>query len=569
MDTALTEFTFAVNIGKWLIPIFTLTSRTSFIVTCGMLIIVCAIISLIFGAMSGRYAAIAASGYSMNLRKKLFYKIENFSFANLDRYNTASLITRLTTDVTNVQMSYMMIIRLLVRAPIMLILALIMAISINAELSVVFAIAIPILIVGLVLGVKVVYPRFMKMLDKYDAMNESTQENLTGIRAVKAYVREDYETKRFQKVSAEVSRLQFKAEKVLVVAMPFMQIVIYACVVAIVGLGGNKIIAGDMLVGSMSAFLTYVMQILMSLGMVAMVAVMIVMSRASAERICEVINEDIDIKSNPNASEEKPVDGSIDFENVDFSYSKNPEILNLENIDLHIKSGETIGIIGGTGSAKTTLVQLIPRLYDVLDGVVKVGGKDVREYSIKTLRDSVAMVLQQNVLFSGTIKENLKWGNMEATDEEIVSAAKAACADDFIMSFKNGYDTNLGQGGVNVSGGQKQRLCIARALLKKPKIMILDDSTSAVDTATDSKIRASFKKEFAETTVLIIAQRVASIEQADRIIVMSDGKINAIGTHDELLKSNDIYREVCLSQKRGQTMSKKIKKDKKRTALKG
>lgn len=551
MDETLTSFTYVFEFGTIKIPLFTLYDRTLFIVTCGMMTIVLALISLCFGALSGRYAAVAATGFSMNVRQRLYYKIQNFSFANLDRYNTASLVTRLTTDITNIQNSYMMIIRILVRAPVMLVLALAMAISINPDLSITFAVALPVLIIGLAIGVRIVFPRFMKMLTKYDAMNESTQENLTVIRAVKAYVREDYEIKRFKKISSEVQRLEFSAEKILVIAMPLMQIIVYACIISIVWFGGTNIINGTMQIGYLSAFLNYVMQILMSLMMAAMTVVMIVLSRASAERIVEVLDEKIDVTDKENAVEEAPADGSIDFENVDFSYSKNPDVLNLENVDLHIKSGETIGIIGGTGSAKTTLVQLIPRLYDVIDGSVKVGGRDVRDYGINTLRDSVGMVLQKNVLFSGTIKENLLWGNKFATDEEIEHAAKAAQAHDFIMSFPKGYDTDLGQGGVNVSGGQKQRLCIARALLKKPKIMILDDSTSAVDTATDSAIRSAFKEEFGDTTVLIIAQRIASVQDADRIIVMNNGKIDAVGTHEELLESNHIYQDVYYSQQKG------------------
>ncbi len=551
LNDELTEFTFQLQLGNLRVPFFTMYDRTEFVLACGGMMIGFALISLCFGALSGRFAAIAATGFGKNLRRSIFYKVQRFSFANLDRYNTASMVTRLTTDITNIQNSYMMIIRILVRAPIMFILALVMAISIEPELSLVFAVALPILIIGLAVGVRIVYPRFMKMLDKYDDMNEATQENLTGIRAVKAYVREDYETARFKKISEAVQKIQFSAEKILVVAMPFMQMLIYGCVVGIVWLGGEKIIGGVMSYGDLSAFLSYIMQILMSLMMVAMVLIMIVLSRASIQRISEVFDEEIDIKDSENASFEEPADGSISFENVNFSYSKNPDVLNLENVNLEIKSGEMIGIIGGTGSAKTTLVQLIPRLYDVLDGSVKVGGRDVRDYDIETLRNSVAMVLQKNVLFSGTIRENLLWGDVNATQEEIEKATKAAQAHDFIMSFPDGYDTDLGQGGVNVSGGQKQRLCIARALIKRPKIMILDDSTSAVDTATDAAIRAAFKEEFKDTTVIIIAQRVASIEEADKIIVMDEGKINGMGTHEELIAENHIYQDVYKSQQKG------------------
>lgn len=546
-----TSFTFTLQLGKKGFSLFTMDNRIWFIVTCGAMMVAMALISLFFGTMSGKLAAFASTGFAKNLRKKMFYKIENFSFANLDRFNTASLVTRLTTDVTNMQMAFQIIIRMLVRSPIMLVLAMIMSISISPDLSLIFAAAIPVLIVALIVGTRIVFPRFEKMLRKYDSMNESTQENLTGIRAVKAFVREDSEIEKFKKVSSSVQKLQFSAEKIIVIAFPFMQIVIYACIICVAWFGGNDIIVGKMQLGDFTAFLSYIMQILMSLIMVAMGFMNIVMSRASLDRIVEILDEKIDIEDGENAQDIEVKDGSIDFDNVDFSYSKSHDVLNLENIDLHIKSGETIGIIGGTGSAKSTLVQLIPRLYDVLDGEVKVGGVNVKDYKLEKLRDSVAMVLQKNVLFSGTIKQNLMWGNKFATDEEIVHAAKAAQAHDFIMSFPNGYDTELGQGGVNVSGGQKQRLCIARALLKHPKIMIMDDSTSAVDTATDAAIRSGLKNEFGDTTVLIIAQRISSVENADRIIVMNDGKIDAIGSHEELLATNEIYRDVYNSQKKG------------------
>lgn len=546
-----TSFTFTLQLGSKGFELFTMNNRVWFIVTCGAMMIVMALISLFFGTMSGRLAATASTGFAKNLRKKMFYKIENFSFANLDRFKTASLVTRLTTDVTNIQMAFQIIIRMLVRSPIMLILAMCMSISISPDLSLIFAAAIPVLIVGLIVGVKVVFPRFEKMLRKYDDMNESTQENLIGIRAVKAFVREDNEIDKFKKVSSTVQKLQFSAEKIIVIAFPFMQIVIYACMICVAWFGGNDIIVGNMKLGDFTAFLSYIMQILMSLIMVATGFMNIVLSRASLDRIVEILDEKIDIEDAPDSQDIEVKDGSIDFDNVDFSYSKSRDVLNLENIDLHIRSGETIGIIGGTGSAKSTLVQLIPRLYDVLDGEVKVGGINVKDYKLDKLRDSVAMVLQKNVLFSGTIRQNLLWGNKDATDEEIEHAAKAAQAHDFIMSFPDGYETELGQGGVNVSGGQKQRLCIARALLKKPKIMIMDDSTSAVDTATDAAIRSGLKKEFGDTTVLIIAQRISSVEDADRIIVMNDGKIDAVGTHEELLATNEIYRDVYNSQKKG------------------
>ena len=551
MDTTIDSFTFTVELGKLNWVWFTLTDRKMFILACGGLMVAMALVSLFFGFMSGRLAAKASTGFAKNLRKKLFYKIENFSFANLDRFNTASLVTRLTTDVNNIQMSYQVIFRMLVRSPIMLVLAICMAVSISPDLSVIFAVALPILLIGIIVGVKVVFPRFEKMLHKYDDMNESTQENLIGIRAVKAFVREDNEIAKFKKVSSTVQKLQLSAERIIVIMFPFMQLLVYGCLICVAWFGGNDIIVGEMYLGDFTAFLSYIMQILMSLMMVAMGFMTIVMSRASLDRIVEVLDEKIDIEDGADAKDIEVADGSIDFDNVDFSYSKSHDVLNLENIDLHIKSGETIGIIGGTGSAKTTLVQLIPRLYDTLEGEVKVGGVNVKDYKLDNLRAAVGMVLQKNVLFSGTIKQNLLWGNQQATDEEVEHAAKAAQAHDFIMSFPDGYQTELGQGGVNVSGGQKQRLCIARALLKHPKIMILDDSTSAVDTATDAKIRSGLKSEFGDTTVIIIAQRISSVEDADRIIVMNDGKIDAVGTHEELIATNRIYQDVYNSQKKG------------------
>ena len=555
IDVGLAEgaesYTFNLQLGASNTQLFTVDSSVKFIAICGGVMVIMALFSLLFGVLSGRYAAYAATGFGANVRQKIYYKVQDFSFANLDRFSTAGLVTRLTTDITNVQMSYMMVIRVLVRAPVMLIMALAMAISINAELAIVFAVALPVLVVGLIIGIIIVYPRFTKMLKKYDDMNEITQENLIAIRAVKTFVREDYETAKFKKISELVQKLQFSAEKMLVIAMPLMQCVAFACIIAVVWFGGNNIIAGDMHFGSFAAFLNYIMQILMSLGMVAMVFVMLVLSRASAGRIAEVFREVPDIADNPSPAAEDVADGSVDFDDVDFAYSADGDVLNLEHIDLHVKSGEVVGIIGGTGSAKSTLVQLIPRLYDVKSGSVRVGGVDVRDYKLNTLRDAVAMVLQKNVLFSGTIKENLKWGNPDATDEQIEHAARAAQAHDFVMSFPDGYETELGQGGVNVSGGQKQRLCIARALLKHPKVMILDDSTSAVDTATDAAIRKGLKEEFGSTTVFIIAQRIGSVQDADKIIVMNDGRIDAVGTHAELLESNKIYREVYYSQQRG------------------
>lgn len=558
MKQDLTEFTFVLKLGSLNASMFTLYNRVHFILVCGAMMVAMALISLICGVLSGKFAATASTGFATNLRRKLFYKVENFSFANLDNFNTASLVTRLTTDVTNLQNSYQMIIRVLVRSPFMLLLSICMALSISPDLTTIFGVALPVLIIVLLLGTKAIFPRFEKMLRKYDDMNESTQENLIGIRAVKAFVREDNEIKKFKSVSATVQKLQLSAERLIVIAFPFMQILVYACIVSVVWFGGNDVIAGNITYGNLMSFLSYIMQILMSCMMVAMSFMTIVMSRASMDRIVQVLDEKIDIEDSQDAQDIQVCDGSIDFENVDFSYSKNPDVLNLENIDLHIKSGETIGIIGGTGSAKTTLVQLIPRLYDVLEGQVKVGGVDVRDYKIENLRESIGMVLQKNVLFSGTIKENLLWGNQNATDDEIIRAAKVAQAHDFIMSFPDGYETELGQGGVNVSGGQKQRLCIARALIKHPKIMILDDSTSAVDTATDASIRAGLKEEFADTTVLIIAQRISSVENADRIIVMNDGKINAIGNHEELLATNEIYQDVYNSQQKGRAEDEEV-----------
>ena len=551
MDEQATEFTFRIQLANANIPVFTVDNRMSFVLICGAIMLAFAVLALVCGALSGKLAAEAATGFGMRIRQKLFYKIEQFSFANLDHYNTASIVTRLTTDVNNIQFAYMMVIRTLVRAPLMLTFALTVAVLIQPQLSISFAVALPILAGGLVLGISVVFPRFEKMLKRYDELNETTQENLIGVRAVKAFVREDYEIEKFTKVSAKVQKLQLSAEKVMVTAFPLMNILIYAINICIIWFGGNQIIKGNMQLGDVTAFLNYTMQIMMSLMMVAIILINIAMSRASMQRISEIFDEIIDIADNENSKDITPADGSIDFCDVDFSYSKNSDVLNLENIDLHIKSGETIGIIGGTGSAKTTLVQLIPRLYDAFNGEVKVGGVNVKEYKIENLRNAVGMVLQKNVLFSGTIRENLLWGNPDATEEEMIHATKVAQAHDFIMSFPDGYDTELGQGGVNVSGGQKQRLTIARALLKRPKVMILDDSTSAVDTATDASIRAGLKEEFGDTTVLIIAQRIASVEDADRIIIMNNGRIDAIGTHAELMASSEIYQDIYNSQKGG------------------
>ena len=523
----------------------------SYTIKMGLLMALMAIFSLACGALGGKFAAKAGMGFAKNVRKKLFDKVQDFSFANVDKFSTASLVTRLTTDVTNVQNTFMMVIRMAVRSPFMFIFALIMAISINAKLAMVFLIAIPVLAIAMVIITSTAFPRFEKMLAKYDALNSRVQENLIGIRVVKAFVREKFEGEKFVASADDVRAAQVKAEKVVILGQPFMQIAMYACIVAVIYFGGNMVIGGTMLIGQLSSFITYITQILMSLMMLSMIFVMTTISMASMHRIVEIFDEVPDIADYNADPALLPEDGSIVFDNVSFSYAKDKDKLNLKNIDLNIKSGETIGVIGGTGSAKSTLVQLIPRLYDVIEGKIMVGGHDVRDYKIDNLRNEVAMVLQKNVLFSGTIKDNLRWGNENATDEEIIEACKQAQAHDFVMSFPDGYDTDLGQGGVNVSGGQKQRLCIARALLKKPKIVILDDSTSAVDTATDAKIRHAFNTELGDTTTIIIAQRISSVAEADRIIVLDDGNIDAFDTHDNLLKTNKIYREVYTSQQKG------------------
>ncbi len=522
-----------------------------YVLIAGGLMVLMAMLSLGFGAGAGRTAAIAGMGFAKNVRREMFHKIQDFSYSNVDRFSTSSLITRITTDVTNAQNAFMMVIRMLVRSPIMLISASFMAFRLNRELSMIFLFAIPILAIALALIITKAYPRFQHMLKKYDKLNAKVQENLIGIRVVKAFVRGDYENEGFEEASAAVRDTQLKAERTIVLNMPIMQLVMYSCIIAVLWIGGNMIINGSMETGNLVAFISYITQILMSLMMISMAFTMLVISKASVNRICEVINDTPDI-SDADADETLTVkDGSIDFDQVCFSYKGDLTSCALRNIDLHIKSGETVGIIGGTGSSKSSLVHLIPRLYEVTDGSVKVGGRDVRDYKLPALRNEIAMVLQKNVLFSGTIKDNLRWGKEDASDEEIIAACKAAQAHDFIMSFPDGYDTELGQGGVNVSGGQKQRLCIARALLKKPKIIILDDSTSAVDTATDSKIRAAFARDLADTTTIIIAQRVSSVCDADKIIVLDNGRIHAVGTHEELLKTNEIYREVYESQQKG------------------
>ena len=522
----------------------------AYIVKIGMLMVIMAIAGMCAGALSSRLAAKASMGFASELRSGLFKSVQRFSFSNVDRFSSASLVTRLTTDVTNAQNAFQMCIRMLVRAPVMLVGATIMAFSINSSLVSVFLITIPILAATLFIITKMAHPRFIAMLKKYDGLNSTVQENLISIRVVKSFVRSAYEKDKFKNANDGLMNASLRAEKVVIFNMPIMQLSVYACIIAILWFGGNMIAAGNMETGELISFISYVTQILMSLMTICMVFTNIVISRASLSRIIEVLNEQPDIKD--SAKEDIPVnDGSIEFKNVTFSYYSTAEEVNLKNINVKIHSGETIGIIGGTGSAKSTLVQLIPRLYDADEGEVLVGGRNVRDYKLKTLRSSVAMVLQKNVLFSGTIKENLRWGNAQATDEEIEAACKAACAHDFITSFPNGYETELGQGGVNVSGGQKQRLCIARALLCKPKILILDDSTSAVDTATDARIRDALKTALKGATKLIIAQRITSVCEADRIIVMDDGRISDIGTHEELLKRNEIYREVYTSQQKG------------------
>ncbi len=517
----------------------------------GLLMIFMALVSLCFGALGGTFAARAGMGFAKNIRERLFNKVQDFSFSNIDKFSTASLVTRLTTDVTNTQNAFMMLIRMGVRAPFMLVGALLMSFSINSKLSTVFLFAVPILAIALILISQSAYPRFREMLKKYDGMNAAVQENLVNIRVVKSYVRENHEISKFQDNADSVRKAQYAAEKLVIMTMPIMQLVMYVTIVAIIWVGGNMIVDGDFAIGQLSSMISYVTQILMSLMMLSMIFIMIIISRASMTRIVEVLDEEIDIVDLNGTSTLKVEDGSIVFKNVCFSYSGKEDNLTLDHLNFEIRSGETIGIIGGTGSAKTTLVQLIPRLYDVLSGEVIVGGHSVKDYTLKTLREEVAMVLQKNLLFSGTIEENLRWGNEDASMDELTDACKKAQAHDFIMTFPDGYQTDLGQGGVNVSGGQKQRICIARALLKKPKILILDDSTSAVDTATDSKIRESMQTSLKDTTKIIIAQRITSVMDADKILVLDDGKMNGFGTHEELMNTNTIYREVYDSQQKG------------------
>ncbi len=520
------------------------------VVHYGIILLICCILSLTFGALAGTFAAYASAGFAKNLRHDMFYHVQTYSFSNIDKFSPASIVTRLTTDVTNVQNAYQMIIRTALRSPAMLIFSMIMAFQFSVKLSLIFLAAIPILGVGLFFIMVKTHPIFKKVFDTYDTLNNVTQENLHGVRVVKSFVREEHENQKFAKISEKIYRLFVKAEKRIAFNSPLMQFCMYACMLLACWFGARMIVGGTMTTGALMSMMTYAIQILTSLMMLSMVFVMITMSRASIERIIEILDEKSDITSPKNAVMEVP-NGSIDFENVSFSYSKRKDKCCLENMTLHIPAGMTVGILGGTGSAKSSLVQLIPRLYDATVGTVKVGGIDVKDYDVEALREEVAMVLQKNVLFSGTIKENLRWGNPDATDEELLHVCQLAQADEFIQGFPEKYDTYIEQGGANVSGGQKQRLCIARALLKKPKILILDDSTSAVDTRTDAMIRRAFREEIPHTTKLIIAQRVTSLMDADLILVLDEGKLNGMGTHDELLQTNEIYREVYESQQKG------------------
>lgn len=517
----------------------------------GLKMILMAFVSLIAGALAARFAAVAGMGFGSNLRSAVFEKIQNFSFANIDRFSTPSLITRMTTDVNTIQTAYTMAVRVVVRSPFMFAMAFYYAHKINADLANIFIFAAPALLLLLGGMALIALPRFKKLMKKYDGLNSSIQETLINIRVIKAFVRARHEKDKFQLSNDELRDASISAEKLLILANPFMQLTIYVCIVLVFWFGGKLVIGGAMEIAKLTAFINYITQILMSLMMISMIFVMAIMSRASLTRVIEVINEKPEIDDSGADPSLKVADGSIDMENVCFKYQKNGQKNVIDNINLHIKSGETIGIIGATGSAKTTLVSMIPRLYDATEGVVKVGGRPVSDYTLQNLRNEVAMVLQVNLLFTGTIEDNLRWGNENATQDEIENACRIAQAHDFILSFPDGYKTELGQGGVNVSGGQKQRLCIARALLKSPKILILDDSTSAVDTATDAKIREGFKENHGDVTTLIVAQRISSVEHADRIIVLDDGKIDAIGSHEELLGTNKIYTEVYTSQQEG------------------
>lgn len=524
-----------------------------YVVRTGLLMIGAACLSLTFGILSGRFAALASTGFSHNLRRNLFGKVQDLAFSNMDKFGTASLVTRLTSDVTNAQNTYQMVIRICVRSPAMLVFAVIMSFNIDRELASFLLIVIPVLGAVLALIGFKAFPRFREMLKQYDKLNSNVQENLTGIRVVKSFVQEDSESKKFSATAEKLRNAQLKAERIIIFNMPVLQLTMYACIIVLLWSGGNRIIAGSMQPGELISFLTYINQILMSLMMISMIFVMLILSRASISRIMEVLNEEPAIKEPvaENANQQTIQSGSIEFQNVSFSYTEQGTPV-LSNINLSIPSGITVGIIGGTGSSKSTLVQLIPRLYDVMGGKVLVDGKDVRSLSLETLRQAVGMVLQKNVLFSGTIRENLLWGDKKASQQEIEAACQHADADNFIKGFPQGYDTVLGQGGVNLSGGQKQRLCIARALLTKPRILILDDSTSAVDTATDARIRQSLRNSLPDTTKIIIAQRITSIQDADMIVVLDDGNIAATGTHTQLLETCGIYREVYESQQKGQ-----------------
>lgn len=521
-----------------------------YIIRIGIALVALAMVSLFFGAKAGQLGAIAAAGYAKNLRHDIFYKIQDFSFGNIDHFSTPSLVTRLTTDITNVQMAYMFTIRLLARAPIMIVLSWIMTLTINVPIAIMLLIMVPILGGVLIYIAKKAHPHFIQVFDEYDVLNNTVQENVNAARVVKAYVREDHENEKFGKISSIVFKLFTKAEKIVAWNSPIMQFTIYGVVIFMVLIGGEGIIQGTMQTGELTSIIVYALQILMSLMMVTFVFVMIMIAEASTDRIQEVLEEVPEMIDDDNALTEV-ANGDIDFEHVDFSYSGEGGNLSLKDVNLHIRSGQIVGVIGGTGSAKSTLVQLIPRLYDVTGGCVKVGGVDVRKYNLKALRDQVSMVLQKNVLFTGSIYENIRWGDENASDAEVQRVCKLAQADGFIQEFPGKYDTMIVEGGNNVSGGQKQRLCIARALLKKPKILILDDSTSAVDTKTDALIRQAFREEIPDTTKIIIAQRVSSVEDADVIIVMDNGEINGIGTSEELLKTNEIYREVYESQVKG------------------
>ena len=515
----------------------------------GIILVLCAMLALVFGAAAGTFAARASTGFARNLRHDMYYNVQNFSFSNIDKFSTGSIVTRLTTDVTNVQNAFQMCTRIAVRCPVMLVFALFMAMKINSRMALVFLAVLPILAIGMGILMKVVDPVFERAFKIYDRMNTVVQENVRGIRVVKTYVREDHETEKFEGVSGMLYRTFSKAQKTMAGVMPLMQFCMYACMLLISWFGARLIVGGSMSTGELTGMFSYAMQILMSLMMVAMVFVMITMAKASAERVAEILDEQPDLHNPANPIHEVK-DGAIEFDDVSFSYKGDERKLALKNVNLHIKAGQTVGILGGTGSAKSTLVQLIPRLYDTTHGTVKVGGVDVRDYDIEALRDQVAMVLQKNVLFSGTIKENLRWGDENASDEELERVCRLAQADEFIQQMPDKYDTHIEQGGSNVSGGQKQRLCIARALLKKPKILILDDSTSAVDTKTDALIRKAFAEEIPDTTKIIIAQRVSSVQDADQIVILDGGTVQAVGTHDELLAANTIYQEIYNQQNR-------------------